>query len=129
MDCEVAPRSPALERSATADTVVIGSGIAGLSAAYELALRGQSVVVLDRGKAPGNGDHRNRYEENSSEDPTLRALRLAKEAVASKQPYEVEDFHQKHKHLPQASPRYRHEDEREPREARRGGSEPEKVVP
>jgi glycine/D-amino acid oxidase-like deaminating enzyme/nitrite reductase/ring-hydroxylating ferredoxin subunit len=50
MDCEVAPRSPALERSATADTVVIGSGIAGLSIAYELALRGQSVVVLDRGK-------------------------------------------------------------------------------
>jgi glycine/D-amino acid oxidase-like deaminating enzyme/nitrite reductase/ring-hydroxylating ferredoxin subunit len=49
MDCEVAPRSSALERSATADTVVIGSGIAGLSTAYELALRGQSVVVLDRG--------------------------------------------------------------------------------
>ena len=50
MDCPVAPRSPALDRAETADTVIIGSGIAGLSTAFELALRGQSVVVLDRGK-------------------------------------------------------------------------------
>jgi monoamine oxidase len=33
----------------TADVVVIGGGIAGLSVAYELAAAGQSVVVLDRG--------------------------------------------------------------------------------
>ena len=36
-----------------ADTVVIGSGIAGLSTAYELALTGQKVVVLDRGRIAG----------------------------------------------------------------------------
>lgn len=32
-----------------ADVAVVGSGIAGLSVAYELAARGRSVVVLDRG--------------------------------------------------------------------------------
>ena len=32
---------------------MIGSGIAGLSTAYELALRGQKVVVLDRGRIAG----------------------------------------------------------------------------
>jgi hypothetical protein len=32
------------------DVVVVGSGIAGLSTAYELARLGRSVVVLDRGK-------------------------------------------------------------------------------
>ena len=47
---EVRPRVfPSLERNETADVVVVGSGIAGLSAAYELARRGASVIVLDRG--------------------------------------------------------------------------------
>jgi glycine/D-amino acid oxidase-like deaminating enzyme/nitrite reductase/ring-hydroxylating ferredoxin subunit len=49
MDTDVAPEASRLKRNLTADTVVIGSGIAGLSTAYELAARGQSVVVLDRG--------------------------------------------------------------------------------
>jgi glycine/D-amino acid oxidase-like deaminating enzyme/nitrite reductase/ring-hydroxylating ferredoxin subunit len=49
MDVEVAPAAP-LKRNEEADTVIIGSGIAGLSTAYELSLQGQSVVVLDRGK-------------------------------------------------------------------------------
>jgi glycine/D-amino acid oxidase-like deaminating enzyme/nitrite reductase/ring-hydroxylating ferredoxin subunit len=49
METEVAPKARPLDRNLTADTVVIGSGIAGLSTAYELAARGQSVVVLDRG--------------------------------------------------------------------------------
>ena len=38
-----------LASDTTADVVVVGSGIAGLSTAYELARRGSSVVVLDRG--------------------------------------------------------------------------------
>src|SRR4051812_8329273 len=50
MDTEVAPDARALTRDERADTVVIGSGIAGLSTAYELAQEGHSVVVLDRGK-------------------------------------------------------------------------------
>jgi len=41
--------APALDRDEAADVVVVGSGIAGLSTAYELAREGQSVVVLDRG--------------------------------------------------------------------------------
>ncbi|MFL6790093.1 MAG: FAD-dependent oxidoreductase [Bradyrhizobium sp.] len=48
MDTSVAD-VPALWRTERADVVVIGSGIAGLSVAYELASRGRSVVVLDRG--------------------------------------------------------------------------------
>jgi glycine/D-amino acid oxidase-like deaminating enzyme/nitrite reductase/ring-hydroxylating ferredoxin subunit len=48
MDTEVAA-APVLGRNDTADTVVVGAGIAGLSTAYELAVRGQDVVVLDRG--------------------------------------------------------------------------------
>ena len=46
--------APKLTRNITCDTVVVGSGIAGLSCAYELASQGQSVVVLDRG-AIGSG--------------------------------------------------------------------------
>jgi len=36
-----------------ADVIVIGSGIAGMSVAYELAIAGQSVVVIDRGPIAG----------------------------------------------------------------------------
>ena len=50
MDTDVAPDAPRLTRDERADTVVIGSGIAGLSTAYELSQQGHSVVVLDRGK-------------------------------------------------------------------------------
>jgi predicted oxidoreductase len=39
--------------SRTADVVVIGSGVAGLSAAYEAARRGASVVVLEAGETLG----------------------------------------------------------------------------
>ena len=39
-----------LDRSITVDVAVIGSGIAGTSAAYEAAARGLSVAVLDRGE-------------------------------------------------------------------------------
>lgn len=41
--------APALDRDEQADVVVVGSGIAGMSAAYELAAIGQDVVVIDRG--------------------------------------------------------------------------------
>ncbi|HVY19857.1 MAG TPA: FAD-dependent oxidoreductase [Bauldia sp.] len=47
---EVAPEKyPTLAEDITADVVIIGSGIAGLSTAYELAKRGKGVVVIDRG--------------------------------------------------------------------------------
>jgi glycine/D-amino acid oxidase-like deaminating enzyme/nitrite reductase/ring-hydroxylating ferredoxin subunit len=43
------PAFPPLERDATADVCIVGAGIAGLSAAYELACRGRSVLVLEDG--------------------------------------------------------------------------------
>jgi glycine/D-amino acid oxidase-like deaminating enzyme len=49
MDATVAEASP-LEGDQLADVAVIGSGIAGLSTAYELTGRGRSVIVLDRGR-------------------------------------------------------------------------------
>src|SRR5437588_941516 len=42
--------SSPLRRDETCDVVVIGSGIAGLSTAYELCRFGRSVIVIDRGK-------------------------------------------------------------------------------
>jgi glycine/D-amino acid oxidase-like deaminating enzyme/nitrite reductase/ring-hydroxylating ferredoxin subunit len=52
MDIEVAVTSP-LKESITADTVVIGAGISGLSIAYELTRLGQKVAVVDRGRIAG----------------------------------------------------------------------------
>ena len=49
------PVPPQLVGDTTADVCVIGAGMAGLSTAYELALRGLSVVVLDDG-AIGGGE-------------------------------------------------------------------------
>ena len=45
--------APHLEGDFHCDTVIIGSGIAGLSTAYELAEVGQKVIVLDRGPLAG----------------------------------------------------------------------------
>ena len=47
------PRPAALAGDAETDVLVVGAGISGLSAAYELALQGRSVLVLDRGGIGG----------------------------------------------------------------------------
>lgn len=44
---------PPLEVDATCDLVVVGSGIAGLSSAYEAARCGAKVIVIDRGDITG----------------------------------------------------------------------------
>ncbi|MEN3380858.1 MAG: hypothetical protein V7608_902, partial [Hyphomicrobiales bacterium] len=49
MNVAVAPDAPRLSRNEKADVCIIGSGIAGLSVAYELVGAGLDVVVLDRG--------------------------------------------------------------------------------
>jgi glycine/D-amino acid oxidase-like deaminating enzyme/nitrite reductase/ring-hydroxylating ferredoxin subunit len=49
MQVQVAPRASRLEGHERCDTLIVGAGIAGLSAAYELASAGQTVIVLDRG--------------------------------------------------------------------------------
>jgi glycine/D-amino acid oxidase-like deaminating enzyme/nitrite reductase/ring-hydroxylating ferredoxin subunit len=53
MSVEVAPQAIPLQKDEHCDVVVIGSGIAGLSTAYELSERGSSVIVVDRGKIAG----------------------------------------------------------------------------
>lgn len=49
----IAPQARRLSENLQCDTVIVGSGIAGLSVAYELAIAGQTVVVLDRGQIAG----------------------------------------------------------------------------
>jgi glycine/D-amino acid oxidase-like deaminating enzyme/nitrite reductase/ring-hydroxylating ferredoxin subunit len=53
MSIHVAPRAIPLQRDERCDVAVIGSGIAGLSTAYELSQRGRSVIVIDRGPIAG----------------------------------------------------------------------------
>ena len=53
MSIAVAPQAIPLQGDERCDVVVVGSGIAGLSTAYELSQRGRSVVVLDRGPIAG----------------------------------------------------------------------------
>jgi len=53
MRVKVLPEAAALDGRLKADTVIVGSGIAGLSAAYELVQLGQKVVVVDRGSICG----------------------------------------------------------------------------
>ena len=52
MDTQVAGGAP-LDRDEHADVVVVGAGLAGLSAAYEITKAGRSVVVLDAGPIGG----------------------------------------------------------------------------
>ena len=48
METEILPEAGALKGDVHCDVAVVGSGIAGLSTAYELMKRGRSVVVIDR---------------------------------------------------------------------------------
>jgi glycine/D-amino acid oxidase-like deaminating enzyme/nitrite reductase/ring-hydroxylating ferredoxin subunit len=50
MEIDVAPDARPLFTNERCDVAVIGSGIAGLSTAYELATRGLSVIVIDRAR-------------------------------------------------------------------------------
>lgn len=49
MEIEVFPSARSLSADLEADVLVIGSGIAGLSTAYEAQARGRQVAVVDRG--------------------------------------------------------------------------------
>lgn len=53
MDIEVAPNAAPLHGDKECDAVVVGSGIAGISTAYELANAGQRVIIVDRGTIAG----------------------------------------------------------------------------
>ena len=74
MDVDVAPNARALRQDASCDTVVIGSGIAGLSTAYELSGLGQKVIVLDRGKIGYGMTARTTAHLTSNNDDGFRAM-------------------------------------------------------
>ena len=52
-DVKLAPQARRLAEDLSCDVVIVGSGIAGLSVAYELSQIGKRVVVLDRGSIGG----------------------------------------------------------------------------
>jgi glycine/D-amino acid oxidase-like deaminating enzyme/nitrite reductase/ring-hydroxylating ferredoxin subunit len=49
----IAPDAKSLDVDRSCDVVIVGAGVAGLSAAYELSQIGKSVIVLDRGAICG----------------------------------------------------------------------------
>ncbi|TGP85996.1 MULTISPECIES: FAD-dependent oxidoreductase [unclassified Mesorhizobium] len=53
MKIDVYPDAPKFLGKKSCDTVIIGSGIAGLSVAYELSSTGHKVIVIDRGAIAG----------------------------------------------------------------------------
>jgi glycine/D-amino acid oxidase-like deaminating enzyme/nitrite reductase/ring-hydroxylating ferredoxin subunit len=53
MDVAVAPDARPLNGDRRCDVAIIGSGIAGISTAYELAEKGQQVAVIDRRRIAG----------------------------------------------------------------------------
>lgn len=58
METAETPDYGPLDGDAEADVCVVGAGMAGLSAAYELASRGRSVIVLDKGPVGGGESSR-----------------------------------------------------------------------
>jgi glycine/D-amino acid oxidase-like deaminating enzyme/nitrite reductase/ring-hydroxylating ferredoxin subunit len=87
MDTVVAEAS-ALSGDMRADAVVVGSGIAGLSTAYELASRGQKVVVLDRGRIAGGMTARTTAHLTSQSDEGFKALSQLRGLEGSKAFYQ-----------------------------------------
>jgi glycine/D-amino acid oxidase-like deaminating enzyme len=87
MDTEVAA-APPLDGDRTADVVVIGSGIAGLSTAYELTARGRSVIVLDRGRIGSGMTARTTAHLASALDDRYAALSSARGIDAARVVYE-----------------------------------------
>ena len=91
MDVEVAPNAPRLRGEISCDSVIIGSGIAGLSTAYELSGQGQKVVALDRGKIGKGMTARTTAHLTSNNDDGYRLMvqkrggKLAKDYYVSQQ--------------------------------------------
>jgi glycine/D-amino acid oxidase-like deaminating enzyme len=87
MDTVVAD-APALAENRRADTVVVGSGIAGLSTAYELACRGQKVIVLDRGRIAGGMTSRTSAHLTSQSDDGFKTVTKVRGLAGAKTYYE-----------------------------------------
>jgi glycine/D-amino acid oxidase-like deaminating enzyme/nitrite reductase/ring-hydroxylating ferredoxin subunit len=85
---EVAPQAGRLAEDDQADVAVIGSGIAGLSTAYELALQGRDVVVIDRGMIAGGMSARTSAHLTSMSDDTFETVIRARGLEGAKTFYE-----------------------------------------
>jgi glycine/D-amino acid oxidase-like deaminating enzyme/nitrite reductase/ring-hydroxylating ferredoxin subunit len=79
---------PALRENTRADTVVVGSGIAGLSTAYELACRGQKVIILDRGRIAGGMTSRTSAHLTSQSDDGFKTVIQVRGLAGAKTYYE-----------------------------------------
>jgi glycine/D-amino acid oxidase-like deaminating enzyme/nitrite reductase/ring-hydroxylating ferredoxin subunit len=88
MDTEVYPQAPMLDQDLTVDTVIVGSGIAGLSTAYELSLEGRKVAVLDRGSIAGGMTARTTAHLTSLCDESFKKLIQVQGLEVAKQFYE-----------------------------------------
>src|SRR3954454_11272384 len=88
MDVAVAPDAPQLKQNLTADTVIVGSGIAGLSTAYELTGQGQKVIVLDRGTIGGGMTARTTAHLTANNNDGFRAMVERRGADLAKQFYQ-----------------------------------------
>jgi glycine/D-amino acid oxidase-like deaminating enzyme len=87
MDTVVAD-APALADNKRVDTIVVGSGIAGLSTAYELVCRGQKVAVLDRGRIAGGMTSRTSAHLTSQSDDGFKTLTQVRGLDGAKAFYE-----------------------------------------
>jgi len=74
MDIDVAPGTLKLTQDSECDTVVIGSGIAGLSTAYELSGQGQKTIVIDRGKIGRGMTSRTTAHLSANNDDTFKTM-------------------------------------------------------
>jgi glycine/D-amino acid oxidase-like deaminating enzyme/nitrite reductase/ring-hydroxylating ferredoxin subunit len=83
MDTATIPSSRPLQKDRSADVVIVGAGIVGLSTAYELANLGMGVIVLDRGRLVGGMTARTSAHLNSNIDDLYEELiRMRGEAEA-----------------------------------------------
>src|SRR5688572_10701211 len=77
------PEKKPLNKDTSADVVVIGAGIAGLTTAYLLALEGKSVIVLDDGPIGGGMTSRTTaHLSNALDDRYFELERLFREEGA-----------------------------------------------
>jgi len=74
METAKVPEAAPLDHDKAADVVVVGSGIAGLSTAYELSRLGEHVAVLDRGKLAGGMTSRTSAHLTSNVDDLFQEL-------------------------------------------------------
>jgi glycine/D-amino acid oxidase-like deaminating enzyme/nitrite reductase/ring-hydroxylating ferredoxin subunit len=84
------PDFPALDEDVTCDVAIVGSGIAGLSTAYELAKAGKKVVVLDRGPIARGMTARTTAHITTALDDYYRSLIAVRGEEAARQFYSAQ---------------------------------------